>query len=45
MTDATCPWCEAQLRLASADAPEQTCAECLTTWSYEDDPVELALAA
>lgn len=45
MSDLTCPWCETDLVL-SVVADEQTCAECGTTWSYEEDEtVELALAA
>ena len=49
MVEQTCPWCEAklkvELRVVTEDA-YQTCAECLTTWSFEDEPVyELALAA
>ncbi len=44
MSDSTCPWCEAELVLEAA-ADEQRCADCHTTWRYEDDPVELALAA
>ena len=46
MTSITCPWCELELVLAVTD-DEQTCPECLTTWSYESDEAqgELALAA
>ena len=45
MNDTTCPWCEADLVLRVAE-DEQTCAECGTTWLYEDEPeVELPLAA
>jgi len=40
-----CPWCEAEIEPAF-DAAGQTCAECLTTWKYEDLPeADLALAA
>jgi hypothetical protein len=45
MNDSACPWCEAPVELAAEDAAEQQCLECLTTWSYEDADVELALAA
>jgi len=47
MTDPTCPWCEAELVLEAADAHGgQTCAECMTTWSYVDEPAfELPAAA
>jgi hypothetical protein len=45
MNDACCPWCDAELVLRLV-ADEQTCHECGTTWSYEDDVVEeLAMAA
>ncbi|HEY7024910.1 MAG TPA: hypothetical protein VH371_08125 [Candidatus Limnocylindrales bacterium] len=45
MNDATCPWCEADLMLQLVDE-DQTCDECGTTWSYEDDGSEsLPLAA
>jgi hypothetical protein len=45
MSDLTCPWCEASLDACGAEADEQQCAECLTTWIYVDAEVELALAA
>ena len=47
MTDPCCPWCAAELVLEAADAAEQTCPECLTTWSYYDEEAspDLALAA
>lgn len=45
MNETTCPWCEAELTLNAADAAEETCPECLTTWRYEEDPAEFALAA
>ena len=45
----TCPWCEASLKVelrVITDDESNTCPECLTTWSLEDEPVvELALAA
>lgn len=45
MNDVTCPWCETDLVLRVV-GDEQTCPECGTTWSYEDDEAgELALAA
>jgi ribosomal protein L37AE/L43A len=44
MNDTTCPWCETDLVLRLA-ADEQTCPECGTTWSYEEQEEELALAA
>ena len=49
MVQGTCPWCEAtllvELRVVTDD-DSQTCPECLTTWTFEDEPVyELALAA
>jgi ribosomal protein L37AE/L43A len=45
VNDITCPWCEAELVLRVA-TDEQSCPECGTTWSYEDEDVEeLALAA
>jgi RNase P subunit RPR2 len=45
MNDVTCPWCETNLVL-SVDADEQTCEECGTTWTYEEEEVfELPLAA
>jgi len=36
VNDISCPWCEADLMLRVV-ADEQTCPECGTTWSYEDD--------
>jgi len=45
MNDTTCPWCETDLVLHLV-SDEQTCAECGTTWSYEDEEVDaLPLAA
>ena len=46
MNDTTCPWCEAELVLRVV-GEEQSCPECGTTWSYEDerDVDELLLAA
>ena len=46
MNDTTCPWCEAELVLRVV-GDEQSCPECGTTWSYEDerDVDELLLAA
>ena len=45
MNDMSCPWCEAHLVLRLVE-DEQTCPECGTTWSYEDEPAdELPLAA
>ena len=47
--DQSCPWCEAKLSVelrVVTDDDSQTCPECLTTWTFEDEPVyELALAA
>ena len=44
-----CPWCEAKLKVelrVVTDEDVNTCSECLTTWSFEDEPdVVLALAA
>jgi Zn-finger nucleic acid-binding protein len=46
LNELSCPWCEVELTPAFADAAaEQTCPECRTTWLYEDEPVELELAA
>jgi len=49
MVEQTCPWCEARLKVelrVVTDDEVNTCPECLTTWSLEDEPaVELALAA
>ena len=49
MIEQSCPWCEAtihvELRVVT-DADAQTCPECLTTWSFEDESeAQLALAA
>jgi hypothetical protein len=46
VNDMTCPWCEADLVLRVV-ADEQSCPECGTTWSYEEDEEaqDLALAA
>lgn len=49
MVEQQCPWCEASLRIelrVVKDDDAQTCPECLTTWSFEDEPAyELTLAA
>jgi Zn-finger nucleic acid-binding protein len=42
MSDMSCPWCEADLVLRVVD-DEQTCPECGTTWSYEDEAAEIEL--
>ena len=45
MNDVMCPWCEADLVLEVAEEQDgQTCPECLTAWSYVDEP-EFELAA
>ena len=45
MVDVSCPWCEEELGVPlDVQANEQTCPECLTTWSYEQ-AAEVALAA
>ncbi len=46
VSDERCPWCEADFVLRIVDV-SQTCSECGTTWSYEDESEddELALAA
>jgi predicted RNA-binding Zn-ribbon protein involved in translation (DUF1610 family) len=45
MNDHSCPWCEADLILHLL-SDEQTCPECGTTWSYDEDETgELPLAA
>lgn len=45
MSDLNCPWCDGDMGAAAIEVREQTCPECMTTWCYEDEPVELALAA
>jgi hypothetical protein len=42
MNEVCCPWCEADLVLHVV-GDEQTCAECGTTWSYEDEDESQAL--
>lgn len=45
MFDLSCPWCETELAVAlDVEAEEQTCLECLTSWSYVQS-AEVALAA
>jgi len=45
MNDINCPWCEADLALHVV-SDEQTCSQCGTRWSYEDEPAdELPIAA
>jgi hypothetical protein len=45
MFDLSCPWCETDLGVTlEVEGEEQTCPECLTTWSYEQS-TEVALAA
>ena len=36
MNDLRCPWCETDLILHLV-SDEQTCPECGTTWSYEEE--------
>jgi hypothetical protein len=36
MNELSCPWCETELMLCVV-GDEQTCPECGTTWSYEDE--------
>jgi hypothetical protein len=49
MAQQTCPWCEASIKVelrVVTDDDAQTCPECLTTWSFDEEPqVELGLAA
>ena len=46
MVHMSCPWCEVEIAVGvPANEDEGQCPECLTTWAYEDDRVELALAA
>jgi len=40
-----CPWCETELELAPEPVEEQQCPECLTSWRFELQEEELALAA
>jgi Zn-finger nucleic acid-binding protein len=45
MAETSCPWCEAELLVGpDVEAEEQTCPECLTSWSYEER-TDVALAA
>ena len=45
MVELICPWCEGDLFVAVQARDEEQCPECLTTWRYEEEDVELALAA
>ena len=45
MNDNTCPWCEAELPFETLRAQSGECAECHTTWQFEDVREELLLAA
>ena len=46
MIEQSCPWCEERLLLEDEpEAREQSCPACLTSWTYVDEPVELAAAA
>jgi hypothetical protein len=45
MVELICPWCECDLLVGAQPRDEEQCPECLTTWRYEEDEVELALAA
>jgi hypothetical protein len=45
MSELSCPWCDAALAAEPAEVVCQSCPDCLTTWRYEDEPAELALAA
>ena len=47
MVEIECLWCESVLRMDVRHADDEvTCPECLSRWTYEDEPAqELALAA
>jgi len=46
MVRVECPWCEEELSLpAPAEQDEQSCPNCLTSWSYLSVEPELAQAA
>ena len=45
MVEVSCPWCESDVLVGVQQWQDGQCPECLTTWTYEDDEVELALAA
>jgi hypothetical protein len=49
MANTKCPWCEVEVVLELDDqSSSQTCAECLSTWTYIEIEIserELALAA
>jgi Zn-finger nucleic acid-binding protein len=45
MNDLSCPWCEGTLEMAPESVDGQQCPDCLTTWTYEVEEEELALAA
>jgi hypothetical protein len=44
MVEIECPWCEATLMVDLSDeAAEQSCPECLTSWSFAEAPAQAAL--
>lgn len=44
MVEVSCPWCKAPLALSLAEQDqEQSCPECLTTWTYEVSANEAAV--
>ena len=46
MSDIECPWCGVELPVVALESAAGSCAECMTTWTYEDaDEFDLALAA
>ena len=46
MVELTCPWCEERLAVEPhAEASEQSCPACLTSWCYEDVPAAGMAAA
>ena len=40
-----CPWCEAELVVASLDAPSVDCPDCLVSVEFSAEPEAIALAA
>ena len=46
MVEQSCPWCEESLMVeVEPRSDEGSCPLCLTSWSYVEEPIELAAAA
>jgi phage FluMu protein Com len=47
MIEIRCPWCEEPVLVELSESVQQSCPECLTSWSFEETAAEepIAMAA